>query len=110
VSKEEFSSEGCNFGGVTATNVKCECTHLTDFFTSFANTGFSVLANSNIFLVARVDLFAKVDPLDNLGVIFAVVLLIILLIVYKLLNKCDENSFKSSKIGIIKAEIEGMIP
>lgn len=67
----EISTEGCILKEVTASSVKCSCTHMTDF-AGFFKTGLSVLEDSNydVFLALTQLNFSNLK--HNIGLYFAV--------------------------------------
>jgi hypothetical protein len=94
--EKTYKSDGCEFDDITADHAICKCTHLTDFATSFLQTGLDTFANSNIFLILRYDLMAKVDPFSNLGVYFTIVSFFFFAFFFILMRGCDETSFKTA--------------
>ena len=55
---------------VTATSIKCQCNHMTDFM-SFLKTGLSVLEDSNYDVFSAVTQLRPSNLVNNVGVYFA---------------------------------------
>ena len=67
----QLSSEGCSLKEVTASSIRCSCTHLTDF-AAFFKTGLSVLEDSNYAVFLVLPELTLSNLLSNIGFYFAI--------------------------------------